>query len=158
MVASLALGACAKDKDETSGAARDDTAQMAPGGSQPPSRGAGGGQATAPAAAAADSEDVAGDDATMARARQIFAMQCQHCHGPRGRGDGPMGKQMNPGPRDYGSKEWQQSVTDERIAEVIVKGGQGTGLNPMMPANPTLASQPELLDAMVKLIRSFATE
>lgn len=155
MVASLSLGACSKQDDKASGAAQEQTTTS---GAQPPGRVERGDEGKPAAPVAAAEKGAATDDAAMAKARQIFAMQCQHCHGPQGRGDGPMAQRMNPGPRDYGSKEWQQSVTDERIAEVIVKGGQGTGLNPMMPANPTLASQPELLDAMVKLIRSFAIE
>lgn len=145
MVASLALGACGKDEADN---------KAAPGG--------GAAKSAAPPAQDPAVPDKSGtvptDDPAMAKARQMFAMQCQHCHGPRGRGDGPMGAQMNPRPRDYSNKEWQQSITDERIAEVIVKGGQGTGLNPMMPATPSLASQPELLNAMVKLIRSFGSE
>lgn len=95
-------------------------------------------------------------DPAMAKARQIFASQCSLCHGPEGRGNGPASAQMNPKPRDYSNKEWQKTVTDEHIAQVIIKGGGAMGLNPMMPANPTLASQPEVVEALVKLIRSFA--
>jgi mono/diheme cytochrome c family protein len=157
MAAALALGACGKEKTEQGsgapGAAKQDQATQ---GAQPS------GQAAQPAPPGQDQPTgaTAGGtgDANMAKARQIFASQCSLCHGPEGRGNGPAAANMNPGPRDYGSKEWQQTVTDERIAEVIIKGGQGTGLNPMMPANPMLASQPEVVDALVKLIRSFATE
>jgi mono/diheme cytochrome c family protein len=158
MAAALALGACAKDKAEQGapGAASQDPAARS---GQPPAQA--GGQAGDQIARADDRATGAGgaaSDVNLAKARQIFASQCSLCHGPAGRGDGPAAANMNPRPRDYASKEWQESVTDERIAEVIIKGGQGTGLNPMMPANPMLASQPEVVDALVKLIRSFVRE
>jgi mono/diheme cytochrome c family protein len=162
MAAALALGACGKDKAEpgsgassTPGAPGASSQDQAARGDQLP--GQAGGQVARPDEGQ-PAAGTAASDANMAKARQIFASQCSLCHGPEGRGNGPAAASMNPGPRDHGSKEWQQSVTDERIAEVIVKGGQGTGLNPMMPANPMLASQPEVVDALVKLIRSFVRE
>lgn len=52
--------------------------------------------------------------------------------------------------------DWQKSVTDEQLAKVIVEGGASVGKSALMPANPDLAGQPEVVQALVKKVRSFA--
>lgn len=94
------------------------------------------------------------EDPAIAAARQLFTMRCQSCHGPEGKGNGPAAASMNPKPRNYTSRKWQKSVTDDKIAETIKKGGAAMGLNPMMPAQQDLTD--EQLAGLVKLIRSFA--
>ena len=94
------------------------------------------------------------EDPVIAAARQLFTMRCQSCHGPEGKGNGPASATMNPKPRNYTSRKWQKSVTDEKIAETIRKGGAAMGLNPMMPAQQDLTD--EQLAGLVKLIRNFA--
>ena len=39
---------------------------------------------------------------------------------------------------------------------VIIDGGQSVGLSPDMAANPDLKARPEVLDALVKHVRSLA--
>jgi cytochrome c oxidase cbb3-type subunit 3 len=46
--------------------------------------------------------------------------QCQSCHGPSGRGDGPQGP-MNKA-ADLGREDWQAKVKDEEIAATILNG------------------------------------
>jgi mono/diheme cytochrome c family protein len=46
--------------------------------------------------------------------------QCASCHGRRGRGDGPQAAMMKP--RDLSKPDWQASVTDEQLAQVIRQG------------------------------------
>lgn len=48
--------------------------------------------------------------------------QCSNCHGKRGKGDGPESAMVKA--KDLTTAEWQQSVTDEQILEVI-KNGKG---------------------------------
>ena len=94
--------------------------------------------------------------AVNADARDYYDAKCARCHGPAGRGDGPMGRNLNPGPRDYSDPEWQASVTDEYLGRVIVEGGRPHQLNPMMPAHADLADRPEIVTGLVQLIRSFS--
>jgi len=89
------------------------------------------------------------------RAAAMYAMVCQMCHGEAGRGDGGNAKNLATKPRDYTDAAWQASVTDADLAAIIVKGGAGVGKSAEMPAQPQLAQQPEVLNAMVALIRSF---
>ncbi len=77
------------------------------------------------------------------------------CHGPQGRGDGMAAESLNPKPRNYGDQAWQASVTDAEIATAIVKGGQAVGKSATMPGNPDLAAKPEVVAALVALIRGF---
>jgi cytochrome c553 len=89
------------------------------------------------------------------QAKAMFATVCATCHGMNGKGDGPAAASLKPRPRDYTDPKWQASVSDEQIKQTILLGGQGVGKSPMMPAQPQLKSQPQVLDALVKIIRAF---
>jgi cytochrome c553 len=89
------------------------------------------------------------------QAEQMFATVCVTCHGMDGRGHGPAAEALNPKPRDYTDAAWQASTTDDQLKETILKGGQGVGKSPMMPGQPQLKDQPEVLDGLVKIIRGF---
>jgi len=89
------------------------------------------------------------------QAQQMFASLCATCHGIDGTGKGPAAAALNPKPRDYTDPAWQASVTDDVLKETILKGGALVGKSPMMPGNPQLADHPEVLDDLVRIVRSF---
>ena len=89
------------------------------------------------------------------QARQIWETGCVTCHGATGRGDGSMAARLTPPPRDHSDPEWQDSVTDAQIAEVIVRGGAALGKSASMPPRTDLADKPEVLAALVATIRGF---
>jgi mono/diheme cytochrome c family protein len=89
------------------------------------------------------------------QAEKMFATVCVTCHGADGSGKGPAAEALNPKPRNYTDPQWQASVTDDDIKEIILKGGQGVGKSPMMPGNPQLKDQPQVLDGLVQIIRGF---
>lgn len=105
-------------------------------------------QTTAPAATTAAA--AAGGNA----AQDLFTSRCSICHGTSGKGDGPGAAALNPKPRDYTNKDWQASMTDERLKKVIVGGGASVGKSAAMPPNPDLEGKPEL-DGLVSIVRSF---
>jgi mono/diheme cytochrome c family protein len=90
-----------------------------------------------------------------AQARELFNSLCSTCHGTTGRGDGPGAIALDPKPRSFGDSAWQTSVTDEHIQKVIVFGGAAVGKSPMMPAQPQLKGQQEVLQALVRIVRAF---
>ncbi len=92
------------------------------------------------------------------RAEEIFSTNCATCHGPEGRGDGPGAAALAVQPRDFHDPEWQTSVSDEHIEQVIVYGGAAVGLSPAMAANPQLSSKPEVVAALREKVRSFGSE
>lgn len=103
--------------------------------------------ASAPAAApAADGR---------AEAKQLFDTLCATCHGASGKGDGQAASALNPKPRDYTDKAWQAQVTDEELRKIILLGGQAVGKAATMPGQPQLKDKPEVVDALVAMIREF---
>lgn len=89
------------------------------------------------------------------KAQEMFATVCATCHGADGRGDGPAAASLTPKPRNYTDPAWQASVTDEQIRQTILQGGQPLGKSPLMPGQPQLKSEPEVLDGLVQIIRGF---
>lgn len=111
--------------------------------------------AAKPAPAAAAAKAPADAAALRQEAKQIFAMRCQTCHGPNGAGDGPGSAALDPKPRNFQDREWQASVDDDHIATIIQYGGAAVGKSPGMPGNPDLMSRPELVKALVAVVRSL---
>lgn len=91
-------------------------------------------------------------------AEQVFATRCAACHGPDGQGNGPASAALNPKPRNYSDAAWQKSVTDDQIKKTIVEGGQAVGKSPLMAPNPDLANQPQVVEGLVKIVRSFGAQ
>jgi cytochrome c553 len=89
------------------------------------------------------------------RAQQMFMTVCATCHGSDGTGNGPAAETLSTKPRNYTDAAWQASVTDEELRKIILLGGQGVGKSPLMPGNPHLQDQPEVLDGLVRIIRGF---
>jgi mono/diheme cytochrome c family protein len=85
----------------------------------------------------------------------MFHARCIVCHGEKGMGDGPGAAALNPKPRNYTDGTWQAKVTDEQIKNTIMYGGAAVGKSPIMPASPDLQSKPEVVDELVKIVRSF---
>jgi cytochrome c553 len=89
-------------------------------------------------------------------AEQIFIQRCATCHGADGKGTGPAATALPVKPRDYTDATWQKSIDDATLAKVIVEGGQAVGKSPLMTANPDLKDKPEVVQALVAKVRSFA--
>ena len=134
----LVAGGCGPEAEKPSGAA-------SPGQATPPA------QPPAPAPAAAT-----GGEAARAEARQIFESRCVTCHGPQGAGDGPASKGLTPPPRNFHDVEWQKSVSDEHIEQIVQYGGAAVGKSPAMPSNPDLTSKPEVVAALREYVRGLA--
>jgi mono/diheme cytochrome c family protein len=93
--------------------------------------------------------------AARAEAQQIFATRCFTCHGPLGAGDGPGSAALTPRPRNFRDAEWQKSVTDSHIEQIIQYGGAAVGRSAAMPGNPDLMSKPAVVAALREHIREL---
>ena len=113
--------------------------------------------ATAPSVKKAEPTPVAVKD-PKTEADEIFKMRCSVCHGQGGQGDGPGSAGLNPKPRDLTASDWQKSVTDEHINKIILLGGQAVEKSVAMPPNPDLNDKPEVVSALVEMIRALAKE
>lgn len=77
-------------------------------------------------------------------ANLAWANQCATCHGLGARGDGPQGRMLRVA--DLTRPDWQDSASDEDIAQVIRKGR-----NKM----PSFDLPDEVVEALVRKIRSL---
>ena len=57
---------------------------------------------------------------------QVFATNCQTCHGPEGHGDGPAGQSLDPKPKNLAIL--QKSVGDDYLFWRISEGKPGTSM------------------------------
>ena len=105
---------------------------------------------------AADAKETEIPAAAVAEGNQMWTTRCSLCHGPAGKGDGPMAGSLNPKPRDLSDQKWQGSVDDVRLETVILKGGTAVNLSPMMAANPDLESKPDIVRALRAKVRSLS--
>jgi mono/diheme cytochrome c family protein len=143
VLGALALSACAR-LQQSAPPAQPPAPAAAPAAAGPAAT-----PAPAPAEPAATAAPISDD------ARNLFKTRCAICHGETGKGDGLGAASLNPKPRNYSDAAWQASVTDETLKKVIVEGGPAIGLSPLMVHNPDLASRPEMVDDLVRIIRSF---
>lgn len=93
--------------------------------------------------------------AVQEEAKSIFAMRCATCHGATGLGDGAAAVAMNPKPRSFADAEWQKTITDEQIDQVIIGGGPAIGKSPLMPPNPDLAAKADVIKALRVMVRDL---
>lgn len=73
--------------------------------------------------------------ADAAKGKAAFAVRCASCHGPEGAGDGPVAKALPAGTvRNLTSGPFKFATDAAKVKELMVKGGAGVGLNPLMPS------------------------
>jgi mono/diheme cytochrome c family protein len=93
-------------------------------------------------------------DPSLAKAKQVYDVYCQACHGPNGDGKGPVGVALQPPPRDFTKADFLYGGTNEAIFEVITNGAATKGGSPLMA--PWGAVIPEAdRQALVRFIRSL---
>ncbi len=98
--------------------------------------------------------NVGAEEADPAKGKQLYEIYCQSCHGPAGDGKGPIGKALDPAPRDFTRGEFKFGGTDQDIFDVISNGAAAKGGSPLMA--PWGAVIPEADRwALVKYIRSL---
>jgi mono/diheme cytochrome c family protein len=72
----------------------------------------------------------------IAEGKAIFEGKgtCVNCHGKDGDGNGPAGKVLNPGPRNFTNCKFHKKRKDGEMMWVIKNGSPGTGMVPLIPA------------------------
>lgn len=90
-----------------------------------------------------------------AKGAENYKLYCVTCHGEKGDGQGPVGKTLNPPPRDFSKGDFKYGGTDKDIFEVISNGAASKGGSPLMA--PWGAVIPAEADrwALVKYVRSL---
>jgi mono/diheme cytochrome c family protein len=94
---------------------------------------------------------VAGPRIARAQAKtgtDIFRVRCAMCHGPQGRGDGPMAASLNPRPVDFTDASKRLVTIDSAVAGLIRRGRRG-----MPPFAQTLSAAQ--VDSVVAFIKTL---
>jgi len=105
-------------------------------------------------ARAADDFEAKVQAADVARGAQVFAQYCATCHGPQGLGDGPVGKTLNPPPRNFQEGKFKYGMTSKDHFEVISNGAASKGGSPLMaPWGKVIPEQDRI--CLVKYIESL---
>ena len=62
-------------------------------------------------------------DPLLVRGRAIFLERCVSCHGPAGKGDGPLAKGLTgPAPRNLVEDRWKYGDRPEQVLRVLEEG------------------------------------
>ena len=117
-----------------------------------------------PAAASAESESP-GDDPSLAaagglrgdaaRGAKLYQSYCTSCHGSGGRGDGPVGKLLDPPPADHTDSAHMGSLSDEHVFMVIKHGAATVGKSPLMAPWGGVMSDAQIRD-LIAHVRSLS--
>lgn len=87
------------------------------------------------------------------RGRQLYELLCQGCHGPDGRGDGPVSAQLSVPPGDLTDPVQAAFWSDRARLEIVRRGSPGT---PMLGWAETLG-EPDLA-ALYKFVSHLVPE
>ena len=93
-----------------------------------------------------------GQDA--AKGAEVYKLYCVTCHGELGDGQGPVGKTLNPPPRDFSKGDFKFGGTDQDIFDVISNGAASKGGSPLMAPWGAVIPEPERW-SLVKYVRSL---
>lgn len=73
-------------------------------------------------------EEISGD-ALLVQGRELYLSRCVSCHGPRGRGDGPIAATVGPTkPGDLTDDRWVHGDRPDQVLGVIARGVPGTSM------------------------------
>jgi mono/diheme cytochrome c family protein len=73
----------------------------------------------------------------LGQGRDLFARNCQQCHGAEGKGDGPGGVAIRPAPRDFTrSDDWKNGPGLPGIIKTLAEGIQRSSMAPFAYLRP----------------------
>jgi mono/diheme cytochrome c family protein len=110
--------------------------------------------AAASVARAADDFEAKVKAADAARGAQVFAQFCATCHGPQGLGDGPVGKTLNPPPRNFQEAKFKYGDTPRDHFNIISNGAASKGGSPLMAPWGKVISEQDRIN-LVKYVESL---
>lgn len=87
--------------------------------------------------------------------KRIYADYCAVCHGPEGRGDGPITGMFGPKPFDFKDNAGMAAKRDQELYEAIWGGGDAIGKSTFMPRWAGLLKEQEIWD-VIAYVRVFA--
>jgi mono/diheme cytochrome c family protein len=80
--------------------------------------------------------------------KAIFTANCQMCHGPEGKGDGPAAAGLNPKPANFSDPARVKEFSEPRQVRVVTNGGASEKLSPLMPSFSEALSEQQVRDVI----------
>ena len=62
-----------------------------------------------------------------AKGKPIYQARCETCHGPQGKGDGPIGKMLKPPATDFKSAQ-SKKKSEDKLRDIIENGVPNTSM------------------------------
>ena len=106
------------------------------------------GAASTPDAAGAPA---GGETQDSAEAKAVWARDCASCHGATGKGDGEKAAGTGKKLQDFSEPAWLAKMTEAQMRTAIVDGHTP-------PVSSELHDKPKVVDGLIAIIRSFATQ
>jgi mono/diheme cytochrome c family protein len=82
-----------------------------------------------------------------AKGKSIYQSKCVNCHGPEGKGDGPLGRKLKPPAGNFSSPE-SKSKTEAELQDIIENGKPKTS----MVAWKKQLKEPEIQDVLAYVL------
>ena len=98
-----------------------------------------------------------GDAQNAAEGKKLYASYCATCHGDNGRGDGVAARSLPVKPQDHTNGAVMSQMTDQALADVILKGGGAVGKSAFMPAWGSSLNERQVRD-IIAYIRTLAPQ
>lgn len=68
-------------------------------------------------------------DPLLVSGREIYIERCVSCHGDKGRGDGPIAKNLKgPPPRDFTKDQWKYGNEPAAIQKIVAQGAPNSSM------------------------------
>ena len=87
----------------------------------------------------------------------LYGLYCSSCHGPGGKGDGPVAASLVPKPADHTDGDYMGSLSDTQLYTVIQKGGAAIGKSPLMAPWGGVVSEEDTKDLIAHIRRLSGT-
>jgi mono/diheme cytochrome c family protein len=84
--------------------------------------------AAVPADQAGKKNPKVGNAAAIAAGKEMYGQQCKHCHGPEGKGDGPVSKRVTPNASNLTDPARGAAFTDGQLFAVMKQGVPKTAM------------------------------
>ena len=96
-----------------------------------------------------------GEEKVVRPAAELYAQNCASCHGPSGKGDGPLSAGLSPQPAKHADGGYMNALSNDHIFKVVKEGGVAVGKSAMMAPWGSSISDEEIR-GIVAFIRGLA--